>query len=366
MNIRTLSEASILKRLADLSHTEISIDYSTYKGINKKCRFVDIDYGEWWAIPGNVLRKGCRHPKRASVDRGRKAATPVEEVVKRLYEIHGDTLTLDEDTYQKEGRKARFIDKDYGPHWMRVDAVLCQRQKHPTRARIQARLNMRTPVSEIAERIRSVHKGMVTLDESTYIDTKIDARFIHVVHGPWYANPTNVLKGHSHPLEGSIRYKETMKRLYGSEHPSQVREIALKMSRGAKRHIPVKHWKTGEEITCTASYEYAVVNELNRRRLDFDHQVRFQLSKWVYYCDFYIRDWDTYVETKGYMRSISQLKWDEFKVLNPTAQLWRVKDVREFTGKTEYRLAKDFKSALLKSDDTLSESDSGQQTVWVG
>lgn len=358
MNIRTLTEATIIQRLAKLGHAEITIDYSTYRGINTKCRFVDVDYGEWWATPGNVLRNGSRHPKRGHAEGGKKFTTPVAKVVERIKAIHGDTLTLDTSTYVNGRTKARFIDRDYGDYWMRVDAVLNPGQKHPMRARAEGRINMRTPVEEIKKRLQKTHGDIVTLDESTYVDTHTNARFIHAVYGPWESNPLNVIKGHSHPMAGIARYKETVKRLYGVDHISQNREIALRMSRGGSRRILVRHWKTGEEITCTASYEYAVVNELNRRQLDFDYQIRFQLSKWVYYCDFYIKDWDVYVETKGFMRPINQLKWDEFKIMYPTAQLWRTKEVKEFTGKTEYRLTKDFKTALLEQNESSSKNDS--------
>ncbi len=339
MNARSLTESDIKQRLISLGHSEISIDYSTYRGINVKCRFVDTEYGEWWAIPGNVLRKGCRHPKRGHGEGGRKQTHSVERFKKRLRERHGDVMTVDESTYVNTHTKARFIDKDYGEYWTRPDAVLNPGQLHPLRARDNARVKMRLPVDEFKHRLKQVHGDTVTLDETSYVDTKQDARFIHSQYGPWMGNPFNVLKGHSHPVAGRERYKKTMKRLYGSEHPSQCREIALRMSRGQSRRILVPHWKTGEEVVCTASYEYAIVNELNRRRLDYDHQIRFQLAKCVYYCDFYVKSWDLYVEIKGYLRPKSAAKWEEF----------RASQVEDFTQQNEWAMRHLFKKALTKA-----------------
>lgn len=365
MNIRTLTESDITERLAKWGHTEISVDYSTYRGINSKCRFIDKDYGEWWAYPSNVLRKGSQHPKRGHAEGGKKFTLPLENVRKRLAKVHGDTVSLDETTYVNSRTKARFVDKVYGEFWIRIDGALLG-QKHPMRANAEKRVKLRVPVEQMKDRLYKTHGKTVTLDESTYKDTHTDARFIHSVYGEWFANPYNVLKGHSHPLAGIARYKETMKRLYGAEHPSQSSEINLRMSQAGSRRVVVKHWKTGEEVICHASYEYAVTNELNRRQLDYDHQIRFQLSQSVYYCDFYIKDWDLYVETKGWMRPRARVKWNEFCSTHPNSSLWMLEEVKDFTGKTEYRLTKDFRLALLKHNESHCKNSGGKSPLPAG
>lgn len=44
----------------------ISIDKSTYVNTATKCKFLDSKYGEWFAIPNNVLVKGSVHPDRCT------------------------------------------------------------------------------------------------------------------------------------------------------------------------------------------------------------------------------------------------------------------------------------------------------------
>ena len=47
---------NLLKIHGDL----VTIDSSTYKNATTKARFIDKEYGEWWALPSRVLR-GSRH-----------------------------------------------------------------------------------------------------------------------------------------------------------------------------------------------------------------------------------------------------------------------------------------------------------------
>ncbi len=60
VNIETVLSA-IKKHHGD----SISLDVTTYTGTSHKARFVDVDYGEWWTLPSNVMA-GCRHRKRAN------------------------------------------------------------------------------------------------------------------------------------------------------------------------------------------------------------------------------------------------------------------------------------------------------------
>lgn len=55
-----LKENQVKLKLPD----HIKLDFLTYTRINSKCKFIDQKYGEFWAIPNNVLNKGSGHPVR--------------------------------------------------------------------------------------------------------------------------------------------------------------------------------------------------------------------------------------------------------------------------------------------------------------
>jgi hypothetical protein len=55
-------EAQIYEKHGDV----VKIDWYTYINTQKKCRFIDKDYGEWWATPNKVKDEGCGHKKRSN------------------------------------------------------------------------------------------------------------------------------------------------------------------------------------------------------------------------------------------------------------------------------------------------------------
>ena len=62
---RTLPIEEVKKRLFVVHGTKVSIDESTYVKYKANARFIDVEYGEWWAMPSNVITKKGNHPKRA-------------------------------------------------------------------------------------------------------------------------------------------------------------------------------------------------------------------------------------------------------------------------------------------------------------
>jgi hypothetical protein len=66
---------------------EIALDASTYKNTQVKAKFIDKDYGEFWAKPSNILRPRSHHPERSRIikkQRRRHAAGYIDsELTKR-------------------------------------------------------------------------------------------------------------------------------------------------------------------------------------------------------------------------------------------------------------------------------------------
>ena len=118
---------------------------------------------------------------------------------------------------------------------------------------------------------------------------------------------------------------------YGCKSPNHVREIALKQARASNKQFIKTHWLTSEELVCQASWEAKVVDYLNQNQINYKWQPEtIKLSTGnTYRPDLYLVDTDTWVEIKGWMRPKAKLKWDEFKKLYPTAELWDQKKLKE-------------------------------------
>lgn len=59
-----------VKKMLQIAHGEmVVLDESTYINLQKKCRFIDKDLGEWWALPHNVIHKKHGHPNKKNQKR---------------------------------------------------------------------------------------------------------------------------------------------------------------------------------------------------------------------------------------------------------------------------------------------------------
>ncbi len=149
--------------------------------------------------------------------------------------------------------------------------------------------------------------------------------------------------GFEYPLQSKEvreKSKQTCLKKYGCENPMQNREISLRTSKSRNDSKVIKHWKTYEDLICTASYEIAFVNWCNKNKIDFDWQILFETplltengNKSIYIIDAFIKTGEfanTYVEIKGYFKDEnSHMKWDWFNKAFPNSQLWNFYRLKE-------------------------------------
>jgi len=116
----------LLPALKEKHGDTISIDLSTFIGMNQKAKFIDKDHGEWWATPTKIITCGQRHPNR-------RKRLSLGELLETLYKTHSGQVSLDADSYVSSNKKARFIDKDHGEWWAPVYKIIFYGQSHPNR-----------------------------------------------------------------------------------------------------------------------------------------------------------------------------------------------------------------------------------------
>lgn len=135
-----------------------------------------------------------------------------------------------------------------------------------------------------------------------------------------------------HPNTYKERMKKTFMQKYGVDNPLKNKEIYEKSVKSLKKNIRyVKHWKTGESITCRGGYEYATVAYFNSKKIDYLCQIPFVTpNNTVYYVDFYLKDIDLYIEVKGNWINpeISKKKWEWFHNQYPNSEIWFKQDLR--------------------------------------
>ena len=291
------------------------LDVSTYVNVSIKCRFIDVEFGEWWVKPDNVFA-GQQHPRKWR----QRNFVHVVDALKRIFQKHGDIIKLDVSTYKNCTTPARFVDCDYG-EWYAPPLHVIDGHGHPKRGIATRSLKHVISVTNICDRIFLIHGDQLKLDVMTYKNCTIPARFIDCDYGEWWSRPNNVLNGHSHPMRA---------------HEKKMISFAKTLN----SNPIVLHWNTGVECISQSGYEYATLLWLNKNRYDFDWQIPFLTPfdndkikrKSIYTIDLKIKTGpyeDTWVEIKGYWASSrktstchAKRNWEWFHENYPNSQLW--------------------------------------------
>jgi len=330
MKGKRVSVEEIVRRISQVHGDVLCLDISTYVGTQQKCRFIDKDFGEWWAKPSNVYQLNQSHPDRAKIEGAKNRTIFASEISKRLWNIRGDELVMDESTYVNTTVRARFVDKDYGEFWGTPGNVMngCG---HKTRRYKKNADKSTMSAEEVQLKLNILYGDIVILKKETYVNTHVVATFIDKDYGEWETTPNSVLSGHLNYKRGSEKRQKTNTIKYGVPFVSQDPEIALKQSRSGKRSYIKYYWKTGEELVCQGSYEAKTVDYLNSNNIDFDWQPKiFKMpDNKTYRPDLYLIDTDIWIEIKGRFRVVDKQKWDWFKSEYPTAELWDKKKLKD-------------------------------------
>ena len=98
----------------------------------------------------------------------------------------------------------------------------------------------------------------------------------------------------------------------------------LRAAKNSNNSYMLKHWKTGEEIVCVASYEKKAVEYFNKNKINFRWQPRSFLmpNGKTYRPDLYLFAAKKWIEIKGYFREDAKEKWEWFHKEKPNSELW--------------------------------------------
>lgn len=281
----------------------------------------------------------------------------IEEVKKRIFEIHGDTIILDETTYKNTHKKCRFIDKDFGEWWAIPDNIFhghtnSKRGPVKTKRAIFEKYGVEVPIQNkgIKEKIKQTNierYGVENPFESEKVKEKIKQTNIRKL-GVEYpiqnksvkekTKQTNIERyGVSNPSQNDIikqKTKQTNLKKYGVEYPFQSKDIQSKIAFSQQNKIIKYHWRDGRQLICQASWEPKVVDWLNKNQIDFLWQLidfePFEMPNGkMYRPDLFLIEQNKWIEIKGWFRRDAKEKWDWFHSQYPNSELWNEPKLKE-------------------------------------
>lgn len=309
----------ISRRLNEVHNGKVRLVEETYTGFKERAKFIDSEYGGWWS-PVYAVCRGTRHPKRAQVG----SRVNIEDLQAQIDDKFGPNLIQVQETgYQGINKPCVFLDSRHGIFTAYPQNVL-RGLGHPQQAKDTKSQRASKPVTDVEKAVITASNGMVKLIGS-YGGMLRKCLFLDSEFGEFSAYPVNVIHHKTrHPASAPKQRETAMFERFGVRHHMQDADQALKVARSQTRHSIEKHWKTGEELTCVASYEVATVAWWNKNRVNFLWQPQTFLMPdgHTYRPDAYLIDQDLWVEIKGYFRPAGRKKWRWFHREYSNSELW--------------------------------------------
>lgn len=384
---KTISVHELKDRIYKIHGKYVILDESTYINTKIKCRFIDVDFGEFFNTPNNVVSKKQGHKLRGIEKRKDTCLKKFGKVSNLLLQ---ENLMRKKFTIEQVREKLLkvdflFLESEYLGNHIPYD-VKCLRCGHERKIPLLRIFDKhRCPgcygnVKYTIEDVRDFceKEGLILLSD-TYKNLKgklliqcpdcfyefpttfgrlkdAGSRCPKCAAGKrketWMANygvdnpqkcpeirqktieTTKERHGVEYPLQSKEiqeKMRETCKEVYGADHPMRNHEIASRCASNRTDKTVLLHWQTGESLTCIASYEVAVVNHLNSRKIPFMWQPRtFAMPDGrTYRPDLYLPLPDKWIEIKGVFRDDAEEKWLWFHSEYANSELWMEKELQE-------------------------------------
>jgi hypothetical protein len=302
----------------------VTMDYSTFSGTENPCRFIDDMFGEYWSQPVRLYAKNKGfHKKRRTISKS------IEDAQKKMPEF----VKIIESSYINFNSMCDLIDTEYNESF-KAKPVLVARYGYgciTRRLAIKKDPKNKKTHEDVLIQLNKNFGNSVSIDFNTYKDVRTLCRFIDIDLGDWWATPHCVLnRKHGHPARAKDKRKKTMMDRYGVDHISKNRDFLSKILSRSQHRYNATHWKTGEKITCTGTYEAKSVLFLNKQKINYIWQPKTfntplltpKGNTSTYNPDVYLPDQDIWIEIKGYFRKDAKDKWEWFHKEYPNSHLW--------------------------------------------
>lgn len=320
----------IKQRIKILHNGRISIDETTYINTYTKCRFIDEEYGEWFATPNNILM-GHGHAKReierkinTSLQRyGTEYPLQNKNILSKQYNTNFErygVINISQLIEVKAKKKQASLVK-YGTENVFQSEEVKQKSRETCLDKYGVETSMQSPRVQERSRQTSIKRfGVPFPSQSEEIKAKIKESWDKL-------DTKRVAK----------KREQTNLKKYGVACSLQNNAVGLRAARKANNSCVLKHWKTGEELVCIGSYEFKTINYLNANQIEYEWQPKtFKMPTdeygkiKTYRPDLYLIEGQLWVEIKGYFRKDAQEKWNWFCSTHQKSELWNKAKLKEF------------------------------------
>lgn len=327
----------VKEKLFKVHGNVITLDGSTYKNTHTKCRFIDKDFGSWFAVPNNVLG-GHGHSKRGNNEvrintclkkYGTKHHLQNKSIFAKQQQTNLESYGV-KNISELESTKERVKQTNLENY-----DVTCVFKSPKIKEKIKKAnlekygveyISQSAGVQEKIKKTNLDKYGVERASQSAEIQEKIKNTNMER-YGFDYATQSECIKE---------KTKKTNIERYGVEYTSQNRTLALKMARGANSSKILYHWKSKQEIVCVGSYEVRVIEYLNLNHTEYSWQPKVFImppglngKQKTYRPDLYLENENKWIEIKGYFRKDAREKWEWFTSQHTNSELWDKAKLKE-------------------------------------
>lgn len=141
----------------------------------------------------------------------------------------------------------------------------------------------------------------------------------------------NPFYGKKHSIESLLKMSESRKgKCVGKDNNLYGKPPAVGIGRGKGSYVFRK--QDNSYVYVRSTYESRFVFELENRNILWEYEKRFDLGNTTYLPDFYLPEYDLYVEVKGYLSEVAHRKLIKFNNMynNINLKIFDLQDIIEF------------------------------------
>ena len=110
---------------------------------------------------------------------------PIQEVKRRLQDIHGDQVSVVDGSYRSASRPCQFVDAEFGRFTATPSNIFATKRRHPKFGKNQTVLKLSLSPSAARRRVEALSGGIVTLDEKTFAGRHSACSLMDREYGPY-------------------------------------------------------------------------------------------------------------------------------------------------------------------------------------
>lgn len=204
-NSHTKSRESFIEQAKKVHGDKYDYSKVDYVNIGSKVCIICREHGEFWQVPYSHL-KGHKCPKCANDTKNKKRIYSQDEIIEKLHAIFGERYGYDRVLYKNMRTPIILVchEKDangieHGEFSMRPDNIFSCHQGCPKCYDDRRGQAQRKPVEQFIAEATKVHGGLYEYHKVEYKGDKVKICIVCPVHGDFWQQPSNHLKGQGCP-----------------------------------------------------------------------------------------------------------------------------------------------------------------------